>query len=323
MQKETNLENVTNAESKKEPRLFFDFLFLRHSTANDARNIAEHLKKADIYAQELNTPKARVEKAEEFLNRLSRGDITIEEYETSMEIDRLFSDYDHELNKAIHRSGKHMVLADIKEDETKSSLEDLHLRILFSEIGKTIEIGDLRTSMTAAKQITQRIVENETVGREKLFIEHLKNKIRKLIAEDPILTQKEEVRTLITFGVAHLNLYHKLRLDPELKQAKLSRNFNRSATFWYSHYMQAIQRIIWNKEINDELLAKVVMELLLVSELYKQGHPNREDEDDEKITNITRKLSLQSIQEIFNKIAEKNKSTSVILKDYGIDISVI
>jgi len=134
--------------------------------------------------------------------------------------------------------------------------------------------------------------------REEKIKINLKNKLKKFLAEQPEYAKKKELQVLIQLGAMHTSIYHKLKHE----NLPVSREFSQPI-FVYPFLGEALRRIIFGKQIDDELLAKGLIDYPLITKLKRISN------DTDKIVKVARKLlaplKLQDIEQI-----SKNSSQS-------------
>jgi len=202
----------------------------------------------------------------------------------------------HEL-EIIHNSKKPILLADMIMADVdlirKQKISELALEAAVSYFWN----GEFQRALERARIHLNCCAEAFKEREEKIKI-NLKDKLKKFLAEHPEYAKKKELQILIRLGAMHTGVYHKLKNENLL----VSREFSQP-TFVYPFLGEALRRIIFGKPVDDELLAKGLIDHPLITRLKRISN------DTDKITKVARKLlaplRLQDIEQI-----SKNSSQS-------------
>lgn len=288
------LEQELQQERKeKEPEISYHFFYSAHYTAQDFKNLEKAFDKADIYVPERYkwTPEGK-----HILEQVSQGEITLEEVAKKYDIERSSSHYRE--FEIIYNSYKPIIMVDIPEtdkghiemrEEAESRYEqalDLFIQGRFQDA-----LGKLRSSVLKTARLE--------LVREKKIRRNLEKQIKVFLKQNPKYAEKEELSVLIRIGGFHIRLYDKLKK----KGAKVSQEFSHPSPV-FSSADEAIKTMISKREVDDELLGRILIEEYVYPWLASMT------DDTEKSVRILRKISSQLTLENIEQISKNIHETS-------------
>lgn len=286
-----SIEKSIQEQKEKEPKISYHFFYSAHRTAEDFKNLEKAFDKADIYVPEIYawTPKVKF-----IRNKVSQGEITPEQISKEYNIEKLSSRY-RDLD-IIYNSHKPILLADIPGDDKEfmaktNACEQLYKRALSFFIQ-----GRLQDSIQTLRSCVINSARVDLI-REKRIRKSLEEQIKTFLRQNPEYAAKKELKVLIRLGALHTTIYHKLKRDKILS----SREFSHFPPVFDS-YSESIRKIMFKKEVDDELLARAIIEEYLFAWLKTVT------DDSNKalkiIREISSKLTLKNIEQISKNIAE-------------------
>jgi len=258
-----------NEQQEKEPKIFYHFFYSPHGTKKDVKDIKPLFEEADIYVPENY---AYEEQEKKYLEDLSQGTIKPNNYQSPA------LNY---LDGLIYNSKKPIINVDISEEaaEIRKLYKDSHKA--YEEALDLFAGGKFDEAMEKISLYVLSGAEAD-IAREEKIKENIKNEIKKFLDHNQNYKNKKELKVLISLGSLHTHLYKDIKTD----NINLSRSFNQYPQT-YSSSDEAIRRIIFGKEYDDELLVKIFVEHFLYNYLVKLTN------DSNKIDRLTRKLSSQ------------------------------
>lgn len=247
------LEKIAGSPEKNEqgPKINFDIFFSAHNTIKDLEKLPDKIKAVDVYVPEFVGWNEDDLKA---YNAISLGTMKPEEYLEKNEINPSGQTGQKLLQelKALYESKKPVAFVDLPDG---------------SPIQKLYKEEQQRPS--AARTFEERIEENrahyrrisEIIKLREQFILEQIQKLKRDIksgAYSNLLGKKEVVIGLL-LGAAHTPIYHSLKEKGETAMRSFSNN-----PFFFSHpYMEMSRRYTFDKEANDELIARGILSDIL------------------------------------------------------------
>lgn len=247
------LEKVADSPEKNEqgPKINFDIFFSAHNTTKDLEKLPDKIRAVDIYVPEF------VGWNKEDLgayNAISSGIMKPEEYLEKNEINpsgqagqKLLQEL-----KALYDSKKPVTFVDLPADSPiKKLYEDERQR---PSTAQTFE-ERIEESKVRYRRISEIIKLREQFILEQ--IQKLKHNIKSGAYPDLLL--KKEVTAGLLLGAAHTPIYHSLKEKRETVTHSFSNN-----PFFFSHpYLEISRRYTFNKEADDELVARGILSDIL------------------------------------------------------------
>jgi hypothetical protein len=309
-EKEANRER-----GEKEPKISVDIFYAPHVSAKDIEGLEEKLKKTDIYVPEMHL---WTEKTLTTLNNVSQQletpDQALKNLGVSPSNAYNYSFLKKEL-ECIYNSHKPMpiLLFDVPDWETKigdtelDKLAGSYRRQAGSSLMtyRYLPQKDWRSTLDYIKSGLEIAAISQEI-RELYILLNLR-RLPKIIQNYPsleYLREKDEVRVLLVLGAAHTHLYSLLKRGKE--SVAVRREFSKLPIL-FSYSSEAFRRIIFDKEIDDELAARVLVEKNLPPrwDLLDKGIT----QDFDKVLKFNRKvigqLSLDEIKDIFQKANDR------------------
>lgn len=247
------LEKTAGSQEEKEqgPKINFDIFFSAHNTVKDLEKLPDKIKDVDVYIPEFVGWEENDLKA---FNAISSGAMKPEEYLEKNEINPSGQSGQKLLQEleALYGSKKLVAFVDLPAE---------------SPIKKLYE--EQQQQPSAARTFEERIEEDKARYRKiseiiKLREQFILEQIQKLKRDIksgayPDLLEKKEVTIGLLLGAAHTPIYHSLKEKGETAMRSFSNN-----PFFFSHpYMEISRRYTFNKEVNDELVARGILSDIL------------------------------------------------------------
>lgn len=281
--KVTTQQNL-NGESPKERldhhNIKYEFYFSPHGNPNDFKDLFELIKGADIYVPEV------FGWTREYLGiyqDVSAGRKTPEQAIKEKQAE------DAEMNpllleelQALYNTKKPIIFIDLPEEETPRAKNKIWLG------ARDFEglLSNVQYYLEEESKLNHR--------REEYMVGQLKTKIGEILESDPDLKTKDDVNALVSLGSVHTGVYHELRDSGE----RVEREFNVMPQV-YSLSDEGVRRYMWEKPVDQELLARILLETTF-GEVF-QPELEKVSTDNTKIDLFKRKVASQfDIDEIRN-----------------------
>lgn len=296
------LESKTVEQKEKEPKISYHFLYAPHRTSEDAKKLKSAFGECDIYVPEL--PGWRSGDLS-FWQSVSRGNLTPEELSKLRQDinDRSIWGYWYNV---IYKSQKPILFVDLPEGHElerryyENYIRDDDTRRLFQD-------GYFDKAIEQCRAVVKEFAEIH-LAREEKIKENLKNKIKEFLEDHPEYRRKDELRALIGLGSFHTHLFQDMKKEDQA----ISREFNEMPQFFPSS-AEAVRKAVFKKDINDELLARAIIEDTLYT--YLGSFSNNTN----KLTRVLRKISshldLETSRKISESMAARAKG-SILLPKY-------
>ncbi|MEK7580265.1 MAG: hypothetical protein AAB465_01460, partial [Patescibacteria group bacterium] len=254
----------------------------------DIESIEDLFEEADIYVPEAY---AWTTEQKKYLEDLSQKKTKIHNYQNSALI---------YLSSLIYNSKKPIIIADISEEDK----EIINLNDAADEAGEQALDLFAKGKFSEAIQKARLYVVNSAKAdllREEEIKKNLEKEIKKILDNNPDYRHKKELKILISLGSIHTHLYK----DLKSKNINISRSFSQFPQIYLS-IDEAIRKLAFGQECDDELLARSFIEDFLSESLKKLT------KDTNKLDRLTRKLSSQlnisDIREISENSGKNSKS---------------
>lgn len=290
------------------PKIQIDILYGRHGTKEDRDGLAERLKNADVYIPEFFDWTGSVLKMyrdhSDGKGRLFKGPPGLE-LNFALGLDPAIKE---EL-RILYGSHKAIGMIDMKEpfwagaflSEWDSIKQD---RIERHKKGKDSfpqRLDFIKHSLEAEARFQNK--------REEYMISQLRPTIQELIKTYPSLKDKSEIKVLLSLGSAHTFVYHNLKRDNQ----ETTRTFSRTPEV-YDFETEALRRLIFGIEVDDELVGKVFLEGVFFK-THGVGFDTGDVGDSSKIAKYVRKLisqfSFEEAREIFERLKKGEKAKGI------------
>lgn len=299
-------EEIKPELKEKEPKISYHFFYTPHMTAEDYKNLAAAFAKTDIYVPEVVFLSPLFQ---ELFQGIANGEITPEEVLGSEAASQPGRERELEI---IYDSKKPILLADIAYDD--ALVKEFEKAESFGQKAKEFFMsGHFKESLEQLYSYLKGYAEVQIKREEKIKI-NLEAKLKEFLKNNPDYAKKKDLRVLIRLGDFHTKIYQEFKKE----KRPVSREFN-ELPMVYSSLVEAKRRIVFDKEISDELMARGIIETLiepyldqLTSDTVKSQAVNRK---------ISTQLSLKDIERISKNYA-KNPKTDIIaeLKKFKIRI---
>jgi len=187
------------------PRVELSFYYGRHGDAEDARRLKPYIDACDIYSQEMfGAPPHEVD----FLNEISKGEITPEEAMADMEEDEPHREYKEQLYKNLYKTNKVVISIDVPEGDPLEVQNEILER-------QRPEIGEQTTYEEAKKMLVdyQRKTTDFDVKRETENLGRIVPRLAELFKTNPELCRKGEVTLLVSMGTGHSPMTERIKSE--------------------------------------------------------------------------------------------------------------
>ncbi len=301
MEKSFDKIELGDEQQEKEPKISYHFFYSPHGTREDVKEIKSLFEETDIYAPE-NYVWGEQEK--KYLEDLSQGTIKPSACQNPA------LNY---LDGLIYNSKKPIIIVDISKEATEIRKLFRSSRKIFEKSLGFFAEGKFDEAIEKIRLYVRGEAE-ANITREEKIKENIKNEIKKFLDNNPNYKNRKELKILISLGSLHTHLYKDLKAG----NINLSHSFNQYPQI-YSSADETIRRIIFDKEYNDELLAKIFVEDFLYDYLADLT------DDSNKIDRLIRKLSSQLNISDIRQISEnsgKNSKSKITegLRSRGIEV---
>lgn len=295
-------------QKEKEPKVSYHFLFGHHETAKDFEKLPEIFQKTDVYVPEL----CRRGPLDEFnFNALSKGKIIPKDM--AMKFGAKRTDAQYQEFRVIYNSKKPILLCDVPIWDFRYGTKLGIVNHLYKRGMGLFKKGDFKKSLLKIRSGLEAEVKLES-EREERIKKSLNNKIGKFLKKNPNYAQKENLKVLVNLGASHTKIYQNLAKKGKMP---ISREFNR-IPFIYPVIGEAQRRILFGKELNDELIARLIIDEFIDPLLSKISL------DSQKIDQVSRKilsqLTLGNMEKISRNFTHNNRDIAKALKDFKIEI---
>ena len=292
---ENTLENMP--EKEKEPKVSYHFFFSPHHTAEDYKNLEAAFRDADIYVPEVAFWDDQIKKDYEGVaaGKLSPA--------------RGFGYNKATLREAsiIYNSNKPIILVDLQSTEKELEKEFDAREKMTNDATKQFLSGNFDESI---KMMRASIGDGAKLEaqREAMIKINLKSKINEFLKDNPKYKEKEELNVLVKLGAYHTRIYQEMLTEGQ----SVSREFS-AMPFSLPYLMEAQRRIVFGKDLSDEIVAKSIIATDLI--IYLMRLTNDSSSAYAALRRILDKFTLEDIKEISEKCgqaAKDRKQVSII-----------
>ncbi len=278
---------------KSELPIAINIFYGGHKTGEDQRGLKKEFAKADVYVPEYPswTPETL-----EIFQRVSEG---------SLEPDDAVKRLNPSSRKAkladlriLYNSNKPIIFADV------SATNPIFWENV-DQLSRWAELTDapaLNTSFVEYLEHIRNAIKDLTQAqkeRENYILLNLGPKIKELLKEHPELKNRERLNVLLNLGAAHTSVFRTLR---ENKQ-EVHRAFNNMPQI-FSYTEEGIRSVLFNRDIGDELISKISLELLFRDELEQWASGKAKDSigRNKIYRTVLSQISIKDTEDIFDRI---------------------
>ncbi|MDA2922880.1 hypothetical protein MYX07_06480 [Patescibacteria group bacterium AH-259-L07] len=283
------LEKKSEVEKKEHgPKISMHIFYSSHGTAKDYENLKKAFEKADIYVPEIHgwTPSDLDD-----LNRISQGEAMPRKASPGEDPE---SDVDVFEEQMIYNSKKPIILADIPQS-LEATVERQNIEKLDNKVYESFVDGEFSECLRFAREYVVTKA-NAILKREQAIKQNLKKQVQQFFNNNPEYANKKEVNILIALGSVHTKLYHDFKKSRE----QISREFS-DMPYVYGLSEEATRRVLFSKEVKDDLLAKGIAGVFLGTYLYRLS--NNSHKIDKVIHLLLDSLTLEDIEQISKNTA--------------------
>lgn len=265
-------------------RINYDFFFASHASPEDLKGLKERFERADVYIPEASQ---WTQTLKDTFREVAEGKWDVTQRLPEEESKTPFFKYGLERKRMVYNSHKPIIFADVPSG-VDLEMGKLHVEPKFD--------GSFSDLVDSYKNTAQYLLDANK-RREKYILDHLGPSIKELLEEYPHLKEKKEIRILLSLGIVHTPIY----MDLKKAGFSVSRGFN-TASFTFPFQVEAQRRLRSNRQIDDDLAAKMYVEMIFYS-VFKRIIDNL-TEDRAKQFKVMRKIvsqfNLEDAREIFN-----------------------
>ena len=274
-------------ETKELPAISIEILLTPHETAEDWKSFHEALDRADVCIVETQ---GWSEDYLKFIQKLSRGNpFTYINEKLKKRVMGNYDDRDKVLIETIYNSKKPVTFIDLPKGHpliVNESSDEFILQGTFENI-----LGQLGAALKLDAGYQRQ--------REDYMIASLKIKIGELVKEFPELRKKNKIRLLITIGSAHVNLFTSIKKEVT---PSVERNYGNKPA-GYDSDTKALMRYMLDKEVSDELLARILLGHLTDLRLYTRKLTTSNNKAGLFENKIVSYFSLEEIRDFFEELS--------------------
>lgn len=275
------------------PRITFTIFLGGHESAKDAQGIEPYFRQCDLYIPELM---GWNQEDLEVMNALSEGKLTPVEAAANPKIDP----YRQQIKEMVYDSHRPIALIDYDEDDEMVEECRRDVRHLCGIPSYWLLVRDFREFVDGVKKVMKDVSEDE-VEREKNMLSNLEPTITQVVENNPDLKkraqEKGQLNVLLSLGAAHTAVTHALRRKGHAVYSIFSHK-----PFQYPYIAEGIRRYNFEKEVDDNLAARVLAESLVndvfdrqLSKAFPETYPRCKF-----VRQVVSLLSYKDIEDIFN-----------------------
>lgn len=251
-------ERISSQETRETPPFSVDIFYGLHGTEEDSPGLEEKFKEADIYVPELAN---WVGSSFWLFRDLSQGVISPEEFVKEIKVPPYIMGFVKKQARMIYKSGKPIIILDLPiEHEINSKLSE-HARADNDDL-----LPDGNTPFTKKLSQLKIHIKKETdlhSSREDFMIVQLTKQVKEVLQIRPELKNKEKLKILMFLGAAHTRVYELLKDYGQ----EVNRTFSHEP-FQFSYGVEGMQRYSRGMEIDNELAAKIALEMFVGDFFY-------------------------------------------------------
>lgn len=296
------MKNEVN-KTKEGPKIEIEIFYGPHITGKDAEGLAEKIKECDVFIPEMFGENKRTL---DLLSDFSEGKISPRDYYKKHGIDLGEIEEGSEpflvaLVNAIYNTHKLITLLDVPSGHPTYGRHE-YLRELEFNFSMPFE------KLVALHRRQGYEFANLQKDREQLILRRLLH-FKKELARGaiPELRGKDSVKILLFLGAAHTGIYHELKKRGEAA----SRQFSHLP---YTMSEEVTRRLLFDKEVSDDLIAKEFLGMLLdkMLEKYMLGISFDTSLKIKFTKKLTKLFSFEEIKNVFDKMRGKGGLTESI-----------
>ena len=279
-----HIEGNPVKEPLNNPRIKYIFYFSAHGNPNDFKGLFDLIKDADVYVPEAfgwTIDYLDIYQDVSFGRKTPQQVVDVVQAE-GKDIDPLAL---VEL-QALYNTRKQVVFVDLPQEEA------IHTSGLF--LGARNFDGLLRNvqhSLEGECELNQK--------RDERMVSHLMTRVVEVVKSNPDLNTKDDAIVVISLGSVHTGVYHRLKDSGGYAE----RIFDVIPQV-YSYNEEGLRRMLWGKPVDDELLARILLETAFGNVFRPELE--RVTVDNAKIDLYIRKavslFGIEKIREIFGSL---------------------
>jgi|SRR3989344_2195570 len=243
-------------KGESDPAADFHFVFRQHSGPESAERVAKLLPEYDVFIPEaIGWDKSKLE----MLRSLSSGKLPVASVLKDMGLSPQDRDYERrkkELER-LYASNKAVAMVDVSNsdplfDRMERNRKNYGFPALLS--------GSYEEALAYVGRTMQEFTASQQ-ERESLILKQIPLALREVTASYPNLKQKSRLKILVELGTGHSPVYRALK---EGKNQATS-EFVPKGNILFHFRDEGMRRYQFGKEVNDDFLAKAVLEKLIYS----------------------------------------------------------
>lgn len=283
------------------PNISLDIYYHEHDGKEEAQEIADHFKTADVFIPEMI---GWSQKRVDVVNKVSQGELSPGEGALKLGYRPFEQPYDFQLLQMVHNSNKPVAYIDYSRDDqifwkNMDALDKMNGITKYWEYGNTFpEI------IQEIKHRTKNVAEYEK-NREEFMIGNLKKTINSLVENNPDLRKKAkekgELNVLLSMGAVHTGLSHILASGDNKVSSEFSEN-----PMIYGVMHEGLRRYRVGKDVDDAFAAKMLAEGLITTifrNAIKSKFPTYSTRN-QYVRKIVDQFSYQDVEDIIGRNKE-------------------
>lgn len=302
----------TESLKSKENKSKFNFRMLY--AAHDSENVYWSTEELEKELQDIDIWFPESAGWNEFA-RIAQETFATGKYEVPKNIDPVLKSQLEALRR-LGKSGKEVGVGFVDLPEGHSLLKDNWVvdpnkvnRAFFDFLN-----GNFDIAIREVKSFTSETASNQK-AREEYMQEHTGLEIDRILQNHPHLQEKlkaeGKLNILMTLGTAHTGVSHNLKKEGY----DVERKFKHDLPYIFSPIHEVIRRYRFKKEVDDQLAARVLMQMMVTSELRFLDI----EKADQVANKIVRSFSFEDIKKISLE-HKTNPNIGIVLKKFNINI---
>jgi len=278
-------------ESREKQKIHYRFYFAQHANEEDFKKMRSEIPLADVIVFE------NVGYTPQYLTHLQR---VADGKESPQKMSELYGQDDEStliVPELMYGSKKKIFFADLPDTHPLVTKGDTFFDNLCAEQEMYVN-GQFEKAMVARRLSLEEFAKTNQ-EREKYISERLEKELPRMIKSDYKLKFKPNIRVLVQMGNAHTSVFR------DIKKAHPASRVSGRPIHIFSLQDTALRQLMWNKPLEDELVAQSLVE----NEIQSRCLPFADDQS-QKAAHVARmissQLSLNQIREISESIKDNN-----------------
>lgn len=276
-----------NKEAKpNNPDIAISIFYGPHKTGEDQQGLKKMFRKADVYVPEMA---GWVEKDREIYQGVSNG--YIKPVDAAFNLDGFVDEARLKELATIFRSKKPIIVADVPKDDPIWEKIEKQLKELTNLPALNISFSQ---AMEGIRDFSKRFAQTQKEREE-----YMHSKIKELITGNPQLSKKKRLNVLLNLGISHTSLFRYFRKDNQQTDVKFGAELN-----IFSYMEEGFRRSMAGKVIDNDLAARIILELLFFRDWMKSFRGLTRNNTEESIIDrqILSRFDLKDAEKLFNQV---------------------